>query len=151
MNKFVREENILYIYFQILKTYKSYLASKLKGYNMSSVELDILSFLANNMDKEITASDISSTRGVSKGIVSKGVHSLIEKDLIYLEENKEDRRSAFIFLKNKNNPLLNEVIQVNKTFFEVISKDVSREELIKMNELNLKILKSLKKLDEEEK
>lgn len=151
MNKFVREENIFYIYFQILKTYKSYLVSKLKGYNMSSVELDILSFLVNNMDKEITASDISSTRGVSKGIVSKGVHSLIEKDLIYLEENKEDRRSAFIFLKNKNNPLVNEVIQVNKTFFEVISKDVSREELIKMNELNFKILKSLKKLDEEEK
>ena len=100
------EKNLFYIYFQIIKKYKEYMNTELANFDLTPAEINILTFLINNENKNITASDISIGRGVSKSLVSKAVNSLKNEGIVKTVENPDDGRSVYIEILNNKNDLI---------------------------------------------
>lgn len=109
MSFYKEESNIFYIYFQIIKKYKKYMEESLLEFELTPAEIDVLTFLINNMDKDITASEISMNRGISKGLVSRAVNLLKDKNLIGTEENLEDGRSVYLKIINEEDDVVKKV------------------------------------------
>lgn len=138
------ESNIFYIYFQVIKKYKNYMERGLEEYNLTPAEIDVLSFLVNNREKNNTASDISMRRGISKGLVSRTVQLLKEKDLIYTKANPDDGRSVYLILKDTNKELIGKVENINDNFRDSILKDMRKEDINMFLKINNKMLTNIK-------
>ncbi|BDR65324.1 MarR family winged helix-turn-helix transcriptional regulator [Clostridium tetani] len=143
------ESNIFYIYFQIIKKYKKYMEKSLSDFNLIPAEIDILSFLVNNIEKDITASEISMCRGISKGLVSQAVHSLKTKNVIELKENPQDGRSVYIKIVDEEDSLIKKVKQINEKFKEQLIKDIDDADLKLFLKINNKMLNNIKDVEVE--
>lgn len=69
--------------------------------------MDILIFLSNNRTIN-TAKELSAFLGISKGLVARGIKSLLLKGYVYIETDNSDRRIQHLFLTEA----AQEVIQV---------------------------------------
>ena len=75
----------------LFRLYDKLLKKVCMEHDLTMIEADIISFLQNNPGKD-TAADIVELRLLSKGAVSKGVESLIQKSLLERIPDTEDRR-----------------------------------------------------------
>ena len=89
------------------KVYARISAPELKHYQLSPSEVDILIFLSNNRTIN-TAKELSAFLGISKGLVARGIESLLLKGYVYIETDNSDRRIQHLFLTEA----AQEVIQV---------------------------------------
>ncbi|MEW8972838.1 MAG: helix-turn-helix domain-containing protein [Tissierellaceae bacterium] len=145
---FYREEtNIFYIYFQIIKKYKDYIEKSMSEFNLTPAEIDVLTFLINNMDRDVTASMISMHRGISKGLVSRAVGLLKSKNLIELEENITDGRSVYLKIANEEDDIIWEIKALNEKFKEELIKDLDPEDLKLFLKINNKMLNNIKSIE----
>ncbi|MGN9163941.1 MarR family winged helix-turn-helix transcriptional regulator [Tissierellaceae bacterium HCP3S3_D8] len=145
---FYREEtNIFYIYFQIIKKYKDYIEKSMSEFNLTPAEIDVLTFLINNMDRDVTASMISMHRGISKGLVSRAVGLLKSKNLIELEENITDGRSVYLKIANEEYDIIWEIKALNEKFKEELIKDLDPEDLKLFLKINNKMLNNIKSIE----
>lgn len=145
---FYREEsNIFYIYFQIIKRYKDYMEKSLVDFELTPAEIDVLTFLVNNMDKDITAREISMYRGISKGLVSHAVHSLKTKKIIELKENPEDGRSVYLKITDEEGNVVKEVKEINEKFKTQLIKDIDSLDLKLFLKINNKMLNNTKDIE----
>ncbi len=147
MSFYQKESNIFYIYFQIIKKYKSYMEKSMEKYKLTPAEIHILTFLVNNKDRDITASEISTHRGVSKGLVSRAVSNLKDKHIIEVKENISDGRSVYLKIVDENNPLVVEMGSLNKKFKDQLIKDIAKEDLNKFFAINKKIFDNMKDIE----
>ena len=146
MEFYERETNLFYIYYQIIKKYKNFMEENLHGYNFTPAEIDVITFLINNQDKNITAKDISEIRGISKGLVSRAVTELRRKNIIKIKENPDDKRSVYLKINNAEENLIEKVREKNKFFIEKIVNDIECEDLALFLKINNKILTNSKSL-----
>lgn len=147
MSLYKNENNIFYIYFQVIKKYKNYMEKKLCDFNLSPAEIDVITFLINNMESDITAKDIVEVRGISKGLVSKAVTSLRRRDLVYIVDNPLDKRSVYLKINNRELDLIEIVKIENKRFLENLLKNMTMEEMKFFSKINSKILKNIKEVE----
>lgn len=138
------ESNIFYIYFQIIKKYKKYMEKSLEEFELTPAEIDVLTFLINNMDKDITASEISMHRGISKGLVSRAVKLLKDKKLIRTKENFEDGRSVYLKIIDEESKVVKKVKEMNEIFIEQLIKDIDIEDLNLFLKINNRMLNNIK-------
>lgn len=141
----MREENanIVYIYYQAIDKYRKYMQKELDEHNLSPSEIDILTYLINNKEKKITAKDIGLHRRVSKGLISRSVNSLVEKNIIYTIKNEDDARSLYIEIVDEDIELIKDVENANKIFLDSIFKDIDKKEYEIFQKVNNKLLKNL--------
>lgn len=147
MSFYKEESNIFYIYFQIIKKYKKYMEESLVEFELTPAEIDVLTFLINNMDKDITASEISMNRGISKGLVSRAVNLLKDKNLIGTEENLEDGRSVYLKITNEEDDVVKKVKESNEGFKNQLIKGMALEDLDLFVKVNNKMLNNAKDIE----
>lgn len=147
MSFYKEETNIFYIYFQIIKKYKDYMEKSLVESTLTPAEIDVLTFLINNIDKDVIANEISITRGISKGLVSRAVNSLKNKRLIEIKENPDDGRSVYLKIINEEDSLIKEVKKLNEEFKEELIKDLDMKDLKLLLKINNKMLNNIKKME----
>lgn len=141
---FYREEsNIFYIYFQLIKKYKTYMERELAEYRLTPSEIDVLSFIVNNETRNITAKDIGLYRGISKGLVSKAVNSLIESGLVETSLNPSDGRSLYLVIADRQAGLILDLKRVNNVFVKKLLEDIAMDELKTFLEINRKMLDNI--------
>ncbi|MBV1818724.1 MarR family transcriptional regulator [Anaerosalibacter bizertensis] len=144
MSFYKEESNIFYIYFQIIKKYKKYMEKSLEEFELTPAEIDVLTFLVNNMDKDITAREISMHRGISKGLVSRAVNLLKDKKLIGTKENFEDGRSVYLKIIDEESKVVKKVKEMNEIFIEQLIKDIDIEDLNLFLKINNRMLNNIK-------
>lgn len=147
MSFYKEEANIFYIYFQILKKYKKYMGKSLEGFELTPAEIDVLTFLINNMDKDITASEISTHRGISKGLVSRAVNLLKDKKLVETKENFEDGRSVYLKIIDEESKVVKRLKDANEIFIKQLIKDMGIEDLDLFLKINNRMLNNIKDIE----
>lgn len=145
---FYRENaNIFYIYFQVIKKYKDYMEKSLQEFQLTPAEIDVLTFLINNMDKDVTATEISLHRGISKGLVSRAVNMLLNRNIIEVKENPDDARSVYLKILKEEDNLILKVKEKNEIFKSQLIKDIDMTDFDLFLKLNNKILENIKNIE----
>lgn len=112
----------------LFRLYDKLLKKVCMEHDLTMIEADIISFLQNNPGKD-TAADIVELRLLSKGAVSKGVESLIQKSLLERIPDTEDRRKIHLRLKPQAGPVTETVNEVRDEFLETVLDGFTKEEL----------------------
>ena len=147
MSFYKEEANIFYIYFQIIKKYKKYMEKSLQEFELTPAEIGVLTFLINNMDKDITASEISMNRGISKGLVSRAVNLLKDKKLIETKENFKDGRSVYLKITDEEDSIVKKVKEINERFKTQLIKGMDIKDLDLFLKVNNKMLNNIKDIE----
>lgn len=124
----------------------SYIASRLKEYELTSNQIDVLYFLLRNK-KYNTAKDIVEFIGVSKGLVSRSVDELIKKDYLYVKEDEADRRKMRLFLTESGKAVVKKIDKYDHEFLEKITAGITPEEIKTHLRIAMKISENLKNID----
>ena len=111
----------------LFRLYDKLLKKVCMEHNLTVIEADIISFLQNNPEKD-TAADIVELRMLSKGAVSKGVDSLIQKSLLERFPDTEDRRKIHLRLMPQAGPITATVEEVRDEFLETVLAGFTKEE-----------------------
>lgn len=137
------KKNFMYFYGILLKSYKTFSSSALEDFDLSPIEIEVIKFLINNGSYFNTAKDITRYKGVSKGLVSKGVNSLINKGLLISKVNQEDKRLTNLYITNKAQPIVEKLNITNEEFRNMILKDISPSEIKMLEKIHGKIMDNL--------
>ena len=128
---------------QMVKLYEVCLEETREKYGLSGMEIRIISFLHNNPGKD-TVADIATMRVLSKGNVSRGAESLIQKGLLERVPDKVDRRCVHLFLLPKADEIVEDIENASDSFEEQIMNGFSGEEIELFAELNERFLANIK-------
>lgn len=132
-------EAMLGYFNQIRQVYANELNKKVVQEKFSPNEMSVLILLSNNKTIN-TASQLKVILGVSKGLVSRSVESLVEKGLVDCRQDERDRRIQRIYLTERAQPLVvrmkSEIEKINEAFLD----GISQEEIDQMEETMTKIL-----------
>lgn len=140
------QANIFYMYYQVIKKYRNYMENNLDKYDFKPAELDVLTFLINNRDLEVTATMIGQYRGVSKGLISKAVKDLEDKKLIRVSPSKKDKREKILSLIDLNAREIQEIKNYNDEFIEALIGDIDLKDLYKFNEISRKMMENIDRI-----
>ena len=97
-------------------------------------EADVLAFLNNNPTCD-TAKDIVKLKGFSKAYVSKAVEPLLEKGLLKINIDKNDRRCQHLKLTEKSKPLVIKLQKMQIEFINKITDGIPKEDIEKYLEV----------------
>ena len=97
-------------------------------------EADVLAFLNNNPTCD-TAKDIVKLKGFSKAYVSKAVVPLLEKGLIKIDIDKNDRRCQHLKLTEKSKPIIKELYDMQNKFINKITEGIDKKDIEKYLEV----------------
>ena len=137
-------ETMLSYFSQIRRVYAQEIHLRFKDENFSPNEISILILLSNNTSIN-TSSQLTLILGVSKGLISRSIDSLLSRGLIVCLPDTKDKRIQRIQLTKEATPLLlrlqKEIEQIN----EILLQDISEEEISQMETTMLKIIERFKK------
>lgn len=128
----------------LFRLYDKLLKKVCMEHDLTVIEADIISFLENNPGKD-TAADIVELRMLSKGAVSKGVESLIQKSLLERIPDTEDRRKIHLRLMPGAGPVTKTVDEVRDEFLNTVLEGFSKEELEMQARFYRKLFENTKK------
>lgn len=128
----------------IEKLYDRHMDSVRTRYELSRIEITIISFLHNNPGLD-TAGHIAELRLLSKGNVSQGVESLIQKGFLSRSPDKADRRKIHLTLTEQSAPILLQIDETKANFHRLLTKELTQEEISQYERLISKLLKNLQK------
>ena len=128
----------------LFRLYDKLLKKVCTEHNLTVIEADIISFLQNNPGKD-TAADIVELRMLSKGAVSKGVDSLIQKSLLERIPDTEDRRKIHLRLMPQAGLVTETVNEVRDEFLDTVLNGFTKEELEMQTRFLQKLFDNTKK------
>lgn len=140
-------EEMLSYFNQIRRVYANELNLKFSNENFSPNEISILILLSNNPSIN-TSSQLCTILGVSKGLISRSIDALIEKELISCEKDASDKRIQRIFLTEKSSPIIQRLNREVTNINNEVLKDISKEELQQVETTVTKILTRFKERTE---
>ena len=132
-------EAMLGYFNQIRQVYANELNKKFEEERFSPNEISVLILLSNNRTIN-TASKLKVILGVSKGLVSRSVESLVAKGLVECRQDELDRRIQRIYLTDRASPLVSRLEREIKKINEVFLEGISQEEIDQMEATMTKIL-----------
>lgn len=119
-------EDVLRLSNRVREYYGRQLKNKIPNYSFSPNEISILILLSNNPSIK-TSTQLTIVLGVSKGLVSRSVDSLLRKGLIETYADPSDKRVSYIELSKNSVVVLDkiqfEIKKINQTLFSNISKE----------------------------
>lgn len=136
-------ESMLGYFSQIRRVYANEINLRFQNENFSPNEISILILLSNN-ESINTSSQLRLILGVSKGLVSRSIDSLLSRELISCVQDPHDRRVQRIHLTQKAAPV---ILRLNKEIAEIneeLLADISEEEISQMERTMNKILERFK-------
>ena len=128
----------------LFRLYDKLLKKVCMEHNLTVIEADIISFLQNNPEKD-TAADIVELRMLSKGAVSKGVDSLIQKSLLERFPDTEELIKINMRLMPQAGPITATVEEVRDEFLETVLAGFTKEELEMQSRFLRKLFDNTKK------
>lgn len=140
-------EEMLSYFNQIRRVYANELNLKFSTENFSPNEISILILLSNNPSIN-TSSQLCTILGVSKGLISRSIDALIEKELVSCEKDASDKRIQRIFLTEKSSPVIQRLNREVTNINNEVLKDISKEELQQVETTVTKILTRFKERTE---
>lgn len=128
---------------RIIRAHENMLRSICETCRLTLTEITIISFLHNNPEKD-TAADIVELRMLSKGNVSQGVESLIQKSLLCRRQDQADRRKIHLSLQPSAAPITREIEAIGEKFHKKVFAGFSEEERRLFVELNNRFIENTK-------
>ena len=130
-------ENMLELYAQVRKVYIEEFNREFQDDNFSPNEMNIMIFLYNNPSID-TSSQLCVTLGVSKGLVSRSIDSLIKKGYITSYSDKKDKRIQHLQLTSQVEPVIKKIKKIKYNLNQDILDGISKEDIETMQRtLNL--------------
>lgn len=126
------------------KLYEEHFSEIRRKYQMTQMEVDILTFLRNNAPLD-TASDIVRWRLMPKATVSQAVELLIRKKLIQRCPDEKDRRRIHLSLLPEAEPLLGEILGAQEEFWDILFAGMGEEERELFWQMSRRVADNLKK------
>ena len=120
---------------QIFKFYEHCLEGVRTKYQLSSLEIKIISFLYHNPGHD-TVGEIAELRMLSKGNVSTAADSLIQKGLLVRQPDKRDRRWVHLLLRSSAAPIVEEIEAAGKVFCQQAFAGFTPEDWERYEQLN---------------
>ena len=124
----VNATRMLQFYQHFGKFYAQQFAPLSESSGLSSRELQVLLFLANNPSFD-RAADIANLRQITKSHVSLSVTNLEQRGLLYRVFDPADRRTAHLKLTDSALPIVAEGNRIQQTFFGHVFAGLSQEEI----------------------
>ncbi len=118
-------------------------------YNMTTAELDVLLFLANNPEFD-RATDIVEKRYIVKSQVSVSITALEKKGYLSRTYKNNDRRTFHLVLDDSARPIIEDGKNAQELFFDVMLRGFTEEQK-KMMKKNMATLVDNMKLFVQEK
>ena len=142
-------ESMLGYFSQIRRLYAGKLILKYDDKRLSPNEISILIMLSNNKNID-TGGQLGILLGVSKGLVSRSIDSLIGYGLIEKEKDENDKRIIHLKISESAKPFIEEMRAQIARINKVVFNDISKDEIAQMEKTMLKILNKFKELEDEE-
>ena len=137
-------------YFDILgkcrKVYASQLEPLCRKWDLTRSEVDVLLFLHNNPEFD-RATDIVDRRGMAKSHVSMSVVSLEQRGLLERRFSETDRRTVHLKLTDTGRQIAQEGKELQDAFFSWLYQDLTEEELLMWEKINIKIRSNVDRTD----
>ena len=136
------------------RAYEKFLTPLAKQIDMPVKAVGILLYIANNPLAN-TAKDICRNLFMKQGIVSFHVDNLVKAGYLERQAARGDRRVTKLVCTDKSRPIISRGRELQKTFFENLTRGVSHEnmEILKncfdIFEKNISAMTERKKKDEE--
>lgn len=111
----------------IQKQYNAMFKDVIEKYDITQVEVDILAFFYNNPEYQY-AQDIVKIRGINKGHASIGVDKLVKKGYLERIVDTKCRRCHILKITEKANPIVEDIVNVQKQYHHIINQNISQEE-----------------------
>ena len=140
-------ERMLGWFSRIRKAYADNLDLRYKDYKLSPNEISILIMLSSNKNID-TGGQICVLLGVSKGLVSRSIDSLIEHGLLEKRRDEHDKRITHLKISKSAEPFIDEMKCQLSNINDKVYKDIDKEELEQMESTILKIIDRFEKLEE---
>ncbi|HIS63294.1 MAG TPA: MarR family transcriptional regulator [Candidatus Scybalomonas excrementigallinarum] len=137
-------ETMLSYFSQIRRVYAQEIHLRFKDENFSPNEISILILLSNNTSIN-TSSQLTLILGVSKGLISRSIDSLLSRGLIVCLPDTKDKRIQRIQLTKEATPLLRRLQKEIEQINEILLQDISEEEISQMETTMIKIIERFKK------
>lgn len=141
-------ETMLGYFSKIRRIYANELNIRFKEENFSPNEISILILLSNNKTIN-TSSQLTLILGVSKGLVSRSIESLISRGLIICSKDSADKRIQRIELSENARPVIHRLKEESAQISATLFSDISEDEIKQMESTMMKITKHFKEMEDE--
>ena len=125
------------------KLYGRYMDDIRRDFSLSRIEITIISFLHNNPGLD-TAADIAELRMLSKGNVSQGVESLIEKGYLERFPDQTDRTCIHLSPTGQSRAIILRLDEAKARFLGMLTRGLTPQELGQYQALTEKIMKNVR-------
>lgn len=140
-------ETMLGCFAQIRRVYANEINKRFQKEAFSPNEINILLLLSNNPSIS-TGSEIKVLLGVSKGLVSRSMDSLRNRNLIILEQDQKDKRIQRIKLTEEAEKLVIRMKREIREIDEELLRGISEKEILQMEQTMNKILERFREKEE---
>lgn len=127
------------------KTYKKFISPTLNDLGLTHNEFEILVFLQENLEYN-TAKDIVEFSGLSKGLISRSIESLLKKDMITIKKDENDKRVFRLYISKSAEETISILNKISNEFCRLLLKGLQDEELIAFDSILNKMIKNLNNL-----
>lgn len=112
----------------IIEEHNMQILSVSKKYNLSFSEADMLLIFSNNPNV-INAKDVVCLSNVSKAYVSKAINQLVDKKLITVCVDENDKRKQKVIVNDSAKDIVKELNKVENNYLNTLRKNISKESI----------------------
>lgn len=112
----------------IIEEHNMKILSVSKKYNLSFREADMLLIFSNNPNV-INAKDVVCLSNVSKAYVSKAINQLVDKKLITVCVDENDKRKQKVIVNDSAKDIVKELNKVENSYLNTLRKNISKESI----------------------
>lgn len=112
----------------IIEEHNMQILSVSKKYNLSFSEADMLLIFSNNPNV-INAKDVVCLSNVSKAYVSKAINQLVDKKLITVCVDENDKRKQKVIVNDSAKDIVKELNKVENSYLNSLRKNISKESI----------------------
>lgn len=114
----------------------------MEKYSMTSIEVDVMLFLANNPQFD-TAAEIVSIRKIAKSHVSLAVSRLTERGYLEKSKDSKDRKKSHLVITEKASSMVKDAQKFQSEFREQMLTGFSKEERALLQDFTRRISRNL--------
>lgn len=127
------------------KTYKKFISTTLNDLGLTHNEFEILVFLQENLEYN-TAKDIVEFSGLSKGLISRSIESLIKKDMLTISKDEKDKRVFRLYISSSAKETMHVLNSISNEFCKLLLEGLQDRELLAFDIILNKMIKNLNNL-----
>lgn len=106
--------------------------NKQEKFDLSTIEYETMRYITKHQEG-VTNKELSNYLYVDKALISRTVKELIKKEYIFEKQNVKDKRSKLFFVTDKSSNYKIENKNLEIQYFDIITKNLSEEEIIVLN------------------